>query len=297
MDDKIRKALKRYLSVLDGKKSPRFRSTPLSSRAETAKKLLSSCVLCERKCRVDRTAGELGWCKAGDEMKVSSMFEHHGEERFLVPSFTVFFMSCTFSCEFCQNWRISQRVEQGRGVDEKELAKTIDRHSHCRNVNFVGGDPVPYLPMILGSLSHVRADIPVVWNSNFYMSEKSMDLLKEVVDVYLSDWKYGNDACAKRLSKVTDYSGIVRRNHMLAVEDAEVVIRHLVMPGHVECCTKPILKEIHDKFGDGIVVNIMDQYRPEFRAVEHSDISMSLDRSEYDEALSYAEELGISFIK
>jgi putative pyruvate formate lyase activating enzyme len=295
--DRIQKVLSRYHGILDGNVVPKFKHSLPDSKIRTAQKMLESCELCERKCGANRLKGEPGWCKVGNEMRVSSMFEHYGEEPFLVPSFTVFFMSCTFSCEFCQNWTISQRVEEGRVISEGELAKAIDSHAHCRNVNLVGGDPVPYLPMILKTLKHVKADIPVVWNSNFYMSEKSMELLRGAVDVYLSDWKYWKDDCAKRLSKVDNYQKVVSRNHKMAFGDGEVVIRHPVMPGHLDCCTKPILKFIAENFGDRVVVNMMDQYRPEFRAGEHEDIAQPLSKKDHEEAIRYAEESGVTFIK
>jgi uncharacterized Fe-S radical SAM superfamily protein PflX len=91
------------------------------------------------------------------------------------------------------------------------------------------------------------------------MSEISMDILKNIMDVYLTDWKYWNNECAERLSKVKNYLEIIRRNHDLAFKDSKMVIRHLVLPNHFECCTKNILKYISDNYGEKVIVNIMDQ--------------------------------------
>ena len=296
MED-LKKALPNYLKALEGKKKPRFKlNKKLNSKIKTAFKILESCELCERKCKVNRLKGKLGWCKVGAKPWISSYFEHYGEERFFVPSFTIFFMGCTFSCQFCQNWTISQRVEAGEYIDEPELAKVIDRHSHCKNVNFVGGEPTPQLPFILKTLKQVRADIPTVWNSNFYMSEKSMGLLKGIVDVYLPDFKYGNDKCALRLSKVPNYWKIISRNHLLAFKDSEVVIRHLVLPDHFTCCTKPILDFIAENFKDKVVVNIMDQYSPQFKAMNYPEINRRLTLDEFEKVVKYAEKLGLNFI-
>jgi putative pyruvate formate lyase activating enzyme len=291
-------ALNRYLKVVAGDASPRRSDCDLSAMAAAAMSLLSSCSLCEWQCEADRSAGETGTCEVGAHMAVSSVFDHYGEEPFFVPSLTVFFRSCNFECQFCQNWDISSRSAQSSAVTmtPDELSALIDSRAHCKNVNFVGGEPTPYLPFILQTLDRVRAPIPVVWNSNFYMSEAAMGLLSGVVDVYLSDFKYGNDACAERLSKITGYSATIRRNHLTAAADAELVIRHLMLPNHIDCCTRPILEFIADRLGTGVVVNLMDQYRPTFRAGEHMDIDRRITPSEFDRARELAKRLGLTYI-
>jgi putative pyruvate formate lyase activating enzyme len=291
-------ALTNYLKILAGRAAPRFKSADLSAKIEGAFAVLESCELCAHRCRVDRTAGETGVCRVGNRLSVSSWFDHYGEEPFFVPSFTIFFNLCTFTCRFCQNWEISQipPPDESHTLSEEELARVIDAHSYCRNVNFVGGEPTPYLPFILKTLRYVKADIPLVWNSNFYMSEKSMELLRGVVDVYLSDFKYGNNRCAQCLSGVPDYSEIVRRNHRLAFEDAELVIRHLVLPNHVECCTKPVLDFIAENFHDRAVVNLMDQYRPCYQANHYADINRRITVQEFETSVRYARKLGLYFI-
>lgn len=293
----IKKALPDYLDMLENKKKPRFKVNRnlLDKKIKDAFEILENCELCERKCHVNRLKS-LGWCKVGDKMEISSYFDHYGEEFMLTPSFTIFFISCTFSCRFCQNWTISQRLEKGEFMTEKELAVVIDKHSDCRNVNFVGGDPTPYLPLILKTLRYVKSNLAVVWNSNFYMSEKSMDLLKDIADIYLTDFKYGNDKCAKRLSKADNYFSVVKRNHLLAFKDAELVIRHLVLPNHFECCTKPIFDFIKKNFKDKVIVNVMDQYRPCWKAFEHKDIDRALRTEEFKKAVDYAKKLNLNFI-
>jgi putative pyruvate formate lyase activating enzyme len=293
------KAIKNYLAILEGKKRPKFKDIgkkELDKKIKVAFEILKKCELCERKCKVDRLKGELGWCKVGKEMRVSSYFEHYGEEPFLIPSFTIFFISCTFSCQYCQNWTISQRIEKGNTIEEKELAKIIDSHTRCRNINFVGGDPTPYLPFVLKTLKYVKNDMPVIWNSNMYLSERGMNLLKGVIDIYLTDFKYGNDKCAERLSRVKNYCSIVKRNHLSARKDSEVVIRHLILPNHIFCCSKPILKWISKNFGRKVIVNIMDQFRPEFKAEKYKDIYRQVTNKEFKEVISYAEKLKLNFI-
>lgn len=294
---KVRKALPKYFDILEGKAKPKFKSANLDNKIKEAYLILENCQLCERKCKVNRRKGEKGFCQVQDRMKICSIFPHFGEEFFFVPSLTIFFWSCTFSCQFCQNWTISQRIDEGEVYQEKELAKIIDSYSRSsRNVNFVGGEPTTCLPFILKTLKYVKSDIPVVWNSNFYMSDVAMKLLSGIVDVYLSDWKYFSDKCAERLSKVKNYIKIIKRNHNLAFSDSELVTRHLILPNHFECCTKPILEYLAQNFKDKVILNLMDQYRPCYNAYMYPEISRTLTFEEFEKVENLAKELNLNFI-
>jgi len=294
--ESVKKALPNYRKILLENKKAKFQKVNLDKKIENAYKILKSCQFCERKCKIDRNM-KTGFCKVSNKPVISSAFVHLGEEPMIVPSFTIFFMGCTFHCQFCQNWTISQWHEKGNVVTVKEIAQMINDNGNCRNVNFVGGEPTPHLPFILNSLKYVEVNIPTVWNSNFYMSLKSMNLLKDVIDVYLTDWKYWSDKCALRLSKVKNYLEIVKRNHDLAFKDSEMIIRHLVLPNHFNCCTKMILKYIAENYGDKVIVNIMGQYRPEYKAMEYKDISKSPSREELEKAWKLAEDLNLNWIK
>lgn len=277
--------------------------TLLDLKIELAKRILTDCVLCERRCRANRLAGERGHCGVLAP-RISSEFIHMGEEPELVPSYTIFFAGCTFDCVYCQNHDISTNPGSGMRIPPRKLAQMIESKvgfaapsvqdtrgaSRIANVNWVGGDPTSNIHFILETMRECRSSVPQVWNSNMYLSEIAMDLLKGMVDVYLTDFKYGNDGCAKRLSNVDDYTRVVRRNHLLAREDAEVIIRHLVLPNHIECCTRPVLTWIADNLGN-VKVNVMGQYHPCFHALQHGDLSRALRPDEYESALNIAEEL------
>ena len=112
----------------------------------------------------------------------------------------------------------------------------------------------------LPAVNNLNGNNPIMWNSSFYMSEGSMGLLKGMIDVYSPDFKYGNDECAKRLSDVGNYTGVISRNISQALEDAEVVLRHLVLPNHLECCSIPVLDHVSESYGDQVLVHLMDQY-------------------------------------
>jgi len=262
------------------------------------KQILENCELCERKCHVNRLEGEKGECRVGNICLISSDFMHIGEEAHISPSHTIFFMGCTFHCQYCQNWTISQWAESGYPVTPRELAKSIEkmRNEGSRNVNFVGGEPTPNLLHILEALKECNANVPTVWNSNFYMSEKTMQILNGVIDLHLTDFKYGNSECALTLSKVPNYFEVCSRNHLLAAEQAEVTIRHLILPDHVECCSKAILDWISKNIKEKCIVNLMDQYRPEFKADQYMGINRKITPEEFEEVINYAKKLKINYI-
>ena len=291
--------------VVRGIQKPGSAVSLLDIKIELAKRMMSHCSLCERRCLVDRAKGEAGHCRVLSP-KICSDFLHMGEEPDLVQSYTIFFSGCTLECAYCQNWDISTHPELGAGFESAAVAKMIEARAcarggresqarlttRARNVNWVGGDPTPNLPFILETLGYCEANLPQVWNSNMYLSERAMDLLNGIVDLYLTDFKYGNDACAKRLSNAPDYLRIVRRNHILAHESAEMIVRHLVLPGHVECCTRPVLEWVSKNL-EHIKVNVMSQYRPEHRAMQFPEISRPLGMEEFKRAIQIAEDLGV----
>jgi putative pyruvate formate lyase activating enzyme len=280
--------------------STKFESIPdkrkvslLELKYELAKRIYKKCNFCERKCGADRSSNRRGHCRVL-ESKIASEFIHWGEEPEIIPSYTIFFSGCTFNCVFCQNWDISQFADSGSFVSPETVARWIERRQ-CRNVNWVGGDPTPNVLFILETLKYCDKNIPIVWNSNMYMSLDTMKILDMIVDLYLTDFKYGNDTCAKRLSNVPNYWSVITRNHKIANEQCEMIIRHLVLPNHVDCCSKPALKWISENLNlDSVRVNVMAQYRPEYKAYKYEDIDRRLRGNEFREAYRYAERLGLS---
>ncbi len=271
-------------------------------KAKIARETLHSCTFCEWKCRLDRYARR-GFCRLDHRTRVSSFFHHFGEEPPLVGrtgSGTIFFTGCNFRCAFCQNYDISQDAYNGMEADTETLAAIMKMLSkeRCLNVNLVGGEPTPNLHTILSALAMIDENVPILWNSNMYMSEGTMELISDIVDIWLPDFKYGNDECALRLSAIRNYFSIVTRNLKWARESGDMIIRHLVMPNHIECCTKPVLKWIAENLPPTLV-NIMGQYRPEYRVARlperYPDIARRPSWQEMEEAFSYASQLGIPY--
>ncbi|TFG24363.1 MAG: radical SAM protein [Promethearchaeota archaeon] len=272
---------------------------------EISKRYLERCIFCERRCEVNRNEDEKGFCFLTKDSYVSSVFLHMGEESVLVPSGTIFFQGCNFGCVFCQNYDISQAWKGKKDidiiaqkVDEKRLAELAEKlfNKGAMNINYVGGDPIPNIHTIIGSLNHQNSNVCQLWNSNFYCTEESLKLILDLMDFWLPDFKYGNNECAEEYSKVKNYYDVLTRNLKLIHDEGsgEIIIRHLVMPNHVECCSKPILDFILREVPK-CVVNIMGQYRPEYLAYKYDEINRRPTSKELNEVKNYAANLGILY--
>lgn len=272
-------------------------SSYLDLKVEIAKRIMEKCHLCTRRCGVNRLASELGlWCKTGIQITVSTIFEHMGEEPELVPSGTIFTLGCTMRCKHCQNWTISQWFETGKIYTPERLAKIVEhlRRNGCRNANLVGGEPTPWLEQWLETFKHVNVNVPVVWNSNSYYSEETAKLLAGFADVYLLDFKYGSNECATKISDAPNYWEACTRNHICGKKYGELIIRILVLPEHLECCTRVILNWIAQNIGTWVRTNVMFQYRPEWRAQEIPELRRHLTRNEMERAVQLAREAGLT---
>jgi len=272
----------------------------LDLKIKLVKRLVRECRLCEWRCGARRLEGQRGVCGLDATVRVASAFLHMGEEAPLVPSGTIFFTGCSFKCVFCQNWDISTDPLNGVTVSPKELAAIATRlyAQGARNINYVGGNPDQQLHVIVESLKYMEVSVPLLWNSNMYMSRESMRILLDIIDIWLPDFKYGSNECAKRLSGVPRYFEVVSRNHKTACAGGDMIIRHLVLPNHIECCTKPVLEWIA-KNCPRALVNVMGQYRPEHLVLRHPgkypDIARRPSGREMREAYEYAESLGLCY--
>ncbi len=288
-------SLGNYYKIVRGKEKPKFKQNKklLDKAIKEAEKIMQSCEFCERKCRVNRLRGELGFCKVGKEWRIFGAHTHMGEEIDLIPSGTLFLAGCTLRCCYCQNAPDSITPEAGNSWSDEEVARWIDKKfsEGCKNVNFV--TPDCYVWNILKVLKLVKANIPVVWNSSSYYSEKTANLIKDFVDVYLLDFRYFNDRCAIRLSNAPNYAETAKRNFLVAKRNGELLIRVLVIPEHIECDAKPILKWITENLGANTRVNILEQYYPTWHADKFEEINRGLTMEEYEGVVRYAKKTGL----
>ena len=278
------------------KKKPRKTERSfLDLKIQLAHTIMQSCCFCERRCNADRLHGDKGYCRAGRNFSFFSAFPHMGEEPELVPSGTIFTGGCSIRCLHCQNWDISQWQSNGESLTPEMMALQVAELAEkgCRNINMVGGDPTPYVWHWLETMNHVKQGIATVWNSNSYYSLETAKLLAGFIDLYLLDFKYGNNKCAEGISDAPGYWEAATRNLLWAKKYGELIIRVLVLPEHNECCTRPILQWIHDNLGPMMRVNLMFQYRPEWRANERPELRRRLSPEEILEAQRIAEEIGL----
>ncbi|MCD5424851.1 MAG: radical SAM protein [Methanosarcinaceae archaeon] len=291
--------LTQYFNILNIKSKAKYliaKDTSLFSlKMKQAHEILKNCHFCEHRCGVNRINGEMGLCGVGKQSYYASEFIHYGEESELVPSHTIFFIGCNFSCIYCQNFDIASGAIKGYLVDPIKIAEQISmQHKKgTKNVNFVGGDPIPHLYTIFQIMNACNINIPMIWNSNAYCSNETMELLNDVIDVYLLDFRYGNDACANKYSHIKNYWNIITRNLNQANKNAELIIRHLVLPGHVECCTKPILKYVA-KHMQNVRFNLMFQYNPCYRAYQYPEMDRVLNYKEKTRALELVKKAGLT---
>ncbi len=282
----------------------------LEQRARQARELLRDCSVCPRACGVDRTAGVCGYCGIEDRPFISSYGPHFGEESPLVGtggSGTIFMGGCNLGCLFCQNWTISHERE-GHYIDEDALAAIMLglERAGCHNINIV--TPTHQMPMVLGALS-IAADrgleLPLVYNCGGYESLEALELLDGVVDIYMPDLKYMDGEVSKRLSDAPDYPeaakaslremhrqvGILKMDNR-AIAQRGLIVRHLVLPGGL-AGTGEAMRFLAQELSPDTYVNIMDQYRPCYRAGEFPEINRRPTHKEYEEAVALARKAGL----
>jgi putative pyruvate formate lyase activating enzyme len=288
-----------------------MRSGELADRVGRAWRHLEDCDLCARYCRVNRRESVEGAvCRTGERAVVNSHGAHHGEEdplRGWRGSGTIFFSWCNLRCVFCQNWEISQKG-MGRVVSSEEIAEMMLglQREGCHNINFV--TPSHVVAQILDALliaARRGLRLPLVYNTSGYDSPEALTLLEGVVDIYMPDMKYGDSDKARRYSKVRDYAEVnmaaVREMHrqvgdLVMDEDGiaqrGLLVRHLILPEN-QANTEAVLAFIANEISRDTYLNLMDQYRPCYRAEENPPLERPLTAREFEAAVKLAEKHGL----
>lgn len=278
---------------------------------EKAEQMLMSCSVCPRKCGVDRTRGESGFCEAGYLPEVSSYSPHFGEESPLVGhhgSGTIFFTHCNLRCLFCQNYSISH-LGEGQAVSVEKLAKMMLELQRlgCHNINFVS--PTHFVPQILHALPAAiegGLSVPLVYNTGGYDSLETLRLLDGVFDIYMPDFKYFRSDVAQRYSQAPDYpqvakSGLKEMHRQvgdLQLDDKGIalrglLVRHLVLPEDL-AHTREVLHFLSTEISLNTYVNIMDQYYPCGDIPPNSPLQRRITPEEFNQALEWADMEGIT---
>ena len=269
--------------------------------------LFDKCRLCPRECMVNRNKGELGYCKASNKLVIGGYHLHMWEEPIISGdngSGTVFFSYCNLGCVYCQNYDISIN-NIGEEITIERLSDIFielqDMKAH--NINLV--TPTHYIPLIKDSIILAKEkglNIPIVYNTSGYEKVDSLKLLEGLIDIYMPDFKYYDNKLGK-YSNVSNYFEVASTaieemyreigkpvyNGNILVKG--VIVRHLVLPGSVED-SKKIIKYLYDKYGDNIILSIMNQYTP-VRKCKYKELNRMVTKKEYEEVVDYAYEIGV----
>ena len=288
------------------------REGQLAQRIKEAYAIFEHCELCPRECGVNRRKGERGFCRAPARLVISSAQPHFGEELSLVGkngSGTIFFSNCNLRCIFCQNWPIAHEG-RGKEAQDEDLADQMLylQKIGCHNINLV--TPTHVMPNILNATRIALKKglhLPLVYNTSGYERSEMLKLLDGVVDIYLPDMKYMDaDKAAKYSSGASDYPDVTKEaiiemnrqvgGHLIdkrGVALRGLMIRHLVMPNRV-AGTEKFIKWVADNLPKSTYVNIMSQYRVEYRAFDYPEIARGITVQEFLEAMDWAEKQGLT---
>ena len=266
--------------------------------------LLRKCEICPHKCKIDRTKNQVGRCKSKDTVKVALVSIHKFEEPCISGkngSGTVFFSNCNLSCDFCQNYEISQQGI-GKEISIERLAEIFIEQQlrGADNINLVS--PTSYAVQIIEAIKIAKnkgLHLPIIYNTNGYENLETIKMLNGYIDVYLPDLKYAEEDLARKYSKIENYfniatSAIKEMYNQVGTNEYDengiikkgIIIRHLILPNHTEN-TKKVLKWVSENMPRDITISIMAQYFPTYKAKNIKDINRKITKYEYKKIENY----------
>lgn len=270
-----------------------------------------NCLLCPRKCGINRRTGQTGVCGVSSEIKVARAALHYWEEPCISGkrgSGAVFFSGCSLHCVFCQNREISDGKE-GKVISKERLSDIFMEleGKGANNINLV--TPGQYIPDIVWAVNNAKSrgmKLPIIYNTSGYENVTELKLLEGIVDVYLPDFKYMDSTLSARYSRAKDYpsvakqalSEMVRQQPDVVIDDATgliqkgVIVRQLLLPGHVNDA-KAVLKYLYDTYHDHVYISMMSQFTP-IALKDYPEINRTVTRREYERLVDYALEIGIT---
>ena len=270
-----------------------------------------NCLLCPRKCGINRSTGQTGVCGVSSEIKVARAALHYWEEPCISGkrgSGSVFFSGCSLHCVFCQNREISDG-KAGKVISKERLSDIFMELADkgANNINLV--TPGQYIPDIVWAVNDAKSrgmKLPIIYNTSGYENVTELKLLEGIVDVYLPDFKYMDSTLSARYSRAKDYpsvakqalSEMVRQQPDVVIDDATgliqkgVIVRQLLLPGHVNDA-KAVLKYLYDTYHDHVYISMMSQFTP-IALKDYPEINRTVTRREYERLVDYALEIGIT---
>jgi len=292
-------------------------------RAAAARAALADCRLCAHECGVNRWIGPAGLCHAGAEARIFSAQIEVSDELELIPTFAIALSGCDLRCDFCITGVPSWNARQGEALRLENLVERANAAlaKGARTVMILGGEPTVHLHTALEIVAALPDDAKLVWKTNAHGSAQARELLDGMFDVWLADYKFGNDACAQRLAKVSDYVRVVRENLLWfahaerrsptrrgfnqddaragsetgAPASGELIVRHLLMPGHTECCWRPVAEWLAENL-PGVKVNLRSGFWPAWHAARHGELRGTVSKAETERAWALARECGLNLV-
>jgi putative pyruvate formate lyase activating enzyme len=266
-------------------------------RAVAARAALAECQLCAHHCGVNRLAGELGLCRAGSAARVFSAQVEVGDELELIPTFAIALSGCDLRCDFCLTGAASWNPRAGKLLRPEVLGRQAAAAlaDGARTVMLLGGEPTVHLPTALEIVAAMPAAAKLVWKTNAHGSAQAREWLDGLFDVWLADYKFGNDTCSDRLAGIQNYGLIVRENLLWASQHSELIVRHMLMPGHLECCWRPVAEWLAAEL-PGVKVSLRPAFWPAWHAARHPELRRTVPAGESGRALQLAKGLGLNLI-
>jgi putative pyruvate formate lyase activating enzyme len=274
------------------------RASAARRQASVARAALADCHLCAHHCGVNRLAGERGLCHAGPGARFFSSQIAVADELELVPTFAIALSGCDLRCDFCITGAQSWNPAAGSAICVSEMAARAERalDAGARTVMILGGEPTIHLPDVLELVAALPPRAKLVWKTNAHGSAQARELVHGIFDVWLADFKFGNDTCALRLAKVANYLEVVRDNLLWAREHSELIVRHLLMPGHVECCWLPIAEWLALCL-PGVKVSLRPGFWPAWHAARHRELTGTTTEAESQRGRAIARDFGLHLIQ
>jgi putative pyruvate formate lyase activating enzyme len=266
-----------------------------AERIAAARNLIAACRLCPRRCRVNRLAGESGYCGAGAVAWYFDTAIHYGDELTLIPNFALSLGGCNLRCCYCITAPAAWQAQSGQQLDIQEMVGRVQREK-LRILHLVGGEPAVHLPAILELAQWIPDSVRILLDSNFYFAPEVLPLVQDVVSDFLPDLKFGNDACAARLSQAKEYWQTVTSNILAARSLGNVIVRHLLLPGHFACCFMPIIEWLSQHCRD-VPFSLRCQFVPPASSPVAKELAHFIGADEYGKALTIAKRKGLNLVQ
>ncbi len=289
------------LNATQNFKLARNRSALAAGRAAEARTHFKACYLCSHRCGVNRLEGHQGPCHAGPIGRVFHSQIEVGDEATLAPVFALAFSGCDLRCDFCNTGRQSWDATAGESPDLRSSGALMGRLQRAavagtvRSVMILGGEPTIHLPSALQLVACIPENLPVVWKTNGHGTAESNALLDGVFDTWVVDLKFGNNDCAQRIARVTDYTETLHANLRWAASRTRLIIRHLLMPGHLDCCWRPVATWIAANL-PGIEVSLRSGFWPGWFSSRHPELRRTGSIGEERDARQIGINLGLHLI-